>query len=104
MDPEVVPNFEMRFQSLEHAFLFYRKYAWLAGFPVKKNRKRGTDGKDFCCSLEGKHNTKVEDGDRKTSKTSKCDGSKAKQWCAQGKREMEGVSFLHALFSNITTS
>ena len=99
MDPEVVPNFEMRFQSLEHAFLFYRKYAWLAGFPMKKNRKRGTDGKDFCCSLEGKHNTKVEDGDRKTSKTSKCDGSKA-MVCTRKARDGGRVFFTRIVFEH----
>ena len=99
MDPEVVPNFEMSFESFEDAFLFYKKYAGHVGFPIKKNRKRGTTGKDFCCSLEGKHNTKVQDGDRKTSKTSKRDGCKA-MVCAREARGGGRVFFTRIVFEH----
>ena len=99
MDPEVVPNFEMSFESFEDAFLFYKKYAGRVGFPIKKNRKRGTTGKDFCCSLEWMHNTKVKDGDRKTSKTSKRDGCKA-MVCAREARGGGRVFFTRIVFEH----
>ncbi|KAG2606332.1 hypothetical protein PVAP13_4NG226311 [Panicum virgatum] len=86
LDPEVVPKFEMSFESFEDAFLFYKK-------------KRGTTGKDLCCSLEGKHNTKVQDGDRKTSKTSKRDGCKA-MVCAREARGGGRVFFTRIVFEH----
>jgi hypothetical protein len=33
----------MHFRSLDEAFQFYTAYARLAGFDVKKNRKRGKE-------------------------------------------------------------
>lgn len=66
----------MYFRSLDEAFQFYMSYARLAGFNVKKNRKRGKNGQECCCTFEGKHKA-VDEADRLTSKTSKRDGCKA---------------------------
>ena len=79
-----VPNFEQRFNNFEGAYEFYRDYALLSGFPIKKNRTRG-EGQDICCSFEGKHNPKVGDEERQREKTSKRDGCKA-MVCANKKK------------------
>ncbi|CAL4969684.1 unnamed protein product [Urochloa decumbens] len=80
LDPRLVPNFEMDFDSLEHAYEFYRHYAELAGFNIKRNRKRDkkeSEGQEFCCSGEGKHKSKVAVVDRQRDHTSKRGGCKA---------------------------
>jgi hypothetical protein len=60
----------MHFRSLDEAFQFYTAYARLAGFDVKKNRKRGKNAQEFCCTKEGKHKA-VDEAEHVTSKTSK---------------------------------
>lgn len=75
VNEKFVPNYEQSFDDLKEAYAFYREYAEISGFPIKKNRKRG-DGQDFCCSFEGKHVPKVGDS-RTREKTSKRDGCKA---------------------------
>jgi hypothetical protein len=76
LDYRYVPNYEMHFQSLKEAFQFYTAYARLAGFDVKKNRKRGNNAQEFCCMKEGKHKA-VDEAERVTGKTSKCNRCKA---------------------------
>jgi hypothetical protein len=56
--------------TVAHEFKFYTAYARLARFGVKKNRKRGKDAQEFCCTKEGKHKA-VDEAERVTSKTSK---------------------------------
>ncbi|CAO2144062.1 unnamed protein product [Urochloa humidicola] len=80
LDPRFVPDFEMDFDTLEGAYEFYRCYGELAGFDMRKNNKRDrkdSKGQEFCCSLEGKHKTKVKVVDRQRDKTSKRGGCKA---------------------------
>ncbi|CAO2152206.1 unnamed protein product [Urochloa humidicola] len=80
LDQRFVPDFEMDFDKLEDAYEFYRRYAELAGFNIKRNRKRDkkdSEGQEFCCTDEGKHKTKVADVDRQRDKTSKRSGCKA---------------------------
>ncbi|CAN6311434.1 unnamed protein product [Urochloa humidicola] len=58
LDQRFVPDFEMDFDKLEDAYEFYRRYAELAGFNIKRNRKRDkkdSEGQEFCCTDEGKH-------------------------------------------------
>ena len=99
LDTKFVPNFETSFESLEGAYEFYRAYAKIIGFSVKKNRTR-MNGREFCCSFEGKNKTNI----RMTARCRRLQNVMApKQWCAQKQREMEGVPFLHALFFSITT-
>ncbi|CAL5082383.1 unnamed protein product [Urochloa decumbens] len=80
LDPRLVPNFDMDFDSLDDAYEFYRRYAELSGFNIKRNRKRDrkdSEGQEFCCTLQGKHKTKVAVVDRQRDKTSKRGGCKA---------------------------
>ena len=84
MPVNCVPNFEMCFETVEEAYEFYRSYAEKAGFPIKWNRKR-TYGQDVTCSYEGAHKCAVADIERKTSKTSRRAGCKAKVCIQQAK-------------------
>jgi hypothetical protein len=63
--------------TVAHEFKFYTAYARLARFGVKKNRKRGKDAQEFCCTKEGKHKA-VDEAERVTSKTSK--RGRCRQW------------------------
>jgi hypothetical protein len=72
-----VPNLEITFGSFDEAYEFYRKYAEKASFPIKKNKIR-TCGQDITCSREGGHKSNVADNERKTPKTSKREGCRAK--------------------------
>ena len=75
VNPKYVPHDEMLFDNEEHAWQFYKAYAHLAGFPVKKNNKR-SNGQEYTCSYQGKHKN-CPRLNRKTSKTSKRSGCKA---------------------------
>jgi hypothetical protein len=75
IDKKYVPSYEMWFQKAEEALDFWKAYAHLAGFPVRKNRKRNGDRtQEVECSFAGAY-TKGPGDDRvreKTTKTKKC--------------------------------
>lgn len=80
LDQKYIPTYEKTFATLEDAYEFYREYAELAGFGIKRNRKRkkkDSDGQEFACSFEGKHKPKVDEVNRQRGKTSKRDSCKA---------------------------
>ena len=39
-DARFVPNYDLYFESLNDAFVFYKSCGQVAGLPVKKNKKR----------------------------------------------------------------
>ena len=102
MDPEVVPNFEMSFESFEDAFFFYKKYARRVGFPIKRTGKGGQLEMISVARWKGSITQRFRMATVRRQRLQNV--MAARQWCAQERREVEGVSFLHALFSNITTS
>lgn len=68
---------EVNFESMDEAFEFYRSYAQLAGFNVKKNRTRnGRRAQDFHCSFEGKKRNSP-GPNRKRARTTMKTGCKA---------------------------
>ena len=75
----------MTFENIDKAYDFYVLYAMLAGFNVKKNRKRyGKRGQDFECSFEGKHK-KSPETDKVHDKTTMRKGCKAMVCAVQSK-------------------
>jgi hypothetical protein len=74
-DPRIsdkfVPTFDMHFDNMVEAYDFYETYTMLAGFDVRKNRKRkGGRAQDFECSFAGKFIDSI-GADRDRAKTSK---------------------------------
>ena len=71
VDNNLVPNYDQTFPTEYEAFEFYRVYASLAGFGIRKNRvynKKQT--KQLECNFAGTH-TKDPGPDRQRNKTSK---------------------------------
>lgn len=68
---EFVSTLEMHFDDMDEAFAFYETYAMLAGFNVRKNRKKNNGrAQDFECSFAGKP-IDSRGADRLIAKTSK---------------------------------
>lgn len=75
IDNKFVPKHEMYFKTAEDALEFYRVYASLAGFGIRRNRKRnGGRAQEVECTFSGAHRNdpgpdRVRD---KTTKRKKC--------------------------------
>ena len=66
-----VPTLDMCFESAEDALAFYATYALLAGFNIRKNRKRNNGrAQEIECSFNGQH-TGGPGPDRQRGKTTK---------------------------------
>lgn len=77
---------------MDDAFEFYKTYDQLAGFSVKKDRKRcGSRGQDYESSQEGRH-TKDPGPNRKRQKTTKRKRCKA-MMCVVAAKEGGGAYF-----------
>ncbi|EEE59494.1 hypothetical protein OsJ_11726 [Oryza sativa Japonica Group] len=66
----------MAFPTYDNAYNFYQRYACHAGFDIKKSRTHKAF-REVCCTREGKHVSKVTDGDRQRRRPSKKMGCKA---------------------------
>ena len=92
IDKRFVPNLEMHFDSMDDAFQFYQSYAHLAGFDVKKNRKRNSGrGQDFECSFAGMHKNSP-GAERIRAKTTKRKNCKA-MVCAVKTKDGDRIFF-----------
>nr|AAL75748.1 Hypothetical protein [Oryza sativa Japonica Group]AAP52209.1 hypothetical protein LOC_Os10g06860 [Oryza sativa Japonica Group] len=74
--PHMVPTECMAFPTYDDAYKFYQTYACHAGFDIKKSRTHKAFH-EVCCTREGKHVSKVTDGDRQWRRPSKKMGCKA---------------------------
>ncbi|EEC68034.1 hypothetical protein OsI_35854 [Oryza sativa Indica Group] len=74
--PHMVPTECMAFPTYDDAYKFYQTYACHAGFDIKKSRTHKAF-REVCCTREGKHVSKVTDGDRQRRRPSKKIGCKA---------------------------
>jgi hypothetical protein len=72
----MVPTEGMAFPTYDNAYNFYQRYACHAGFDIKKSRTHKAF-REVCCTREGKHVSKVTDGDRQRRRPSKKMGCKA---------------------------
>ncbi|BAT09949.1 Os10g0156701 [Oryza sativa Japonica Group] len=72
----MVPTECMAFPTYDDAYKFYQTYACHAGFDIKKSRTHKAFH-EVCCTREGKHVSKVTDGDRQWRRPSKKMGCKA---------------------------
>ncbi|XP_052137319.1 protein FAR1-RELATED SEQUENCE 5-like [Oryza glaberrima] len=66
----------MAFPTYDDAYNFYQRYACHAGFDIKKSRMHKAF-REVCCTREGKHVSKVNNGDRQWRRPSKKMGCKA---------------------------
>lgn len=66
----------MVFESFDHAYDFYEKYACHAGFDVRKSRLKRTI-REICCAREGRHKYRGDEANRERKRTSKRTGCKA---------------------------
>ncbi len=72
----MVPTEGMAFPTYDDAYNFYQRYACHAGFDIKKSRMHKAF-REVCCTREGKHVSKVNNGDRQWRRPSKKMGCKA---------------------------
>ncbi|GJN40204.1 hypothetical protein PR202_gb29385 [Eleusine coracana subsp. coracana] len=85
--PKYVPHSDMTFESLDEVYNFYAMYAMLAGFLVRKGRKRnGKRGQEYECSFKGNHRGSPR-ADRKRDKTTMRKRCKAMVCALQSKDE-----------------
>ncbi|EEC77201.1 hypothetical protein OsI_15708 [Oryza sativa Indica Group] len=66
----------MAFPTYDDTYNFYQRYACHGGFDIKKSRTHKAF-REVCCTREGKHVSKVTDGDRQQRRPSKKMRSKA---------------------------
>lgn len=76
MAPHMVPTEAMAFPTYNDAYNFYKRYAYHAGFDIKKSRTHKAF-REVCCTREGKHVSKVTDCERELKRPSKKMGCKA---------------------------
>lgn len=77
LDDDIVPKQNMVFKDNDSVYDFYEKYAYHAGFDVRKSRTKKTI-REICCSREGHHKFhKGDESERERNHRTKKTGCKA---------------------------
>lgn len=77
LDDDMVPKQNMVFKDYDSVYDFYEKYAYHAGFDIRKSRTKKTI-REICCSREGHHKFyKGDESERERNHRTKKTGCKA---------------------------